>query len=77
MEELLTVRQVANEYRVSEETVRRWIKDGVIPYELVKPFRVRRKALGTPVPVEHTMQIITFERTAAEERIRALKASLA
>lgn len=44
--ELLTIGQVAKSYGVSEETIRRWVRKGVIscihlgPYRLV---RIRRK----------------------------------
>jgi excisionase family DNA binding protein len=41
-EQLFTVREIADEYRVSEETVRRWVKRGDIAYTAVGPFRLKR-----------------------------------
>lgn len=42
LERLYTVREVANAFRVSEETVRRWIKNGDVPYVPVGPFKLKR-----------------------------------
>lgn len=55
-DELLTVAQVAQEYKVNEETVRRWIKDRLIPYVPIGPFkmkRVRRGDVATPVEAKN------------------------
>jgi excisionase family DNA binding protein len=41
-EGLLTVAEVAQTYHVSDETVRRWIRKGILGYVMVGPFRVRR-----------------------------------
>ena len=41
-ERLFTVREVANYFHVSEETIRRWIKGGHIQYVQVGPFRLKR-----------------------------------
>lgn len=41
-EELLTVREAAGKYRVSEETIRRWIKSGFLKYIPVGPFKMKR-----------------------------------
>lgn len=41
-EKLFTVREIANKYRVSEETVRRWCRNGDIPFVPVGPFKLRR-----------------------------------
>lgn len=45
--DLLRISDVAAEYHVSEETVRRWIRSGRVPYEMAGPFRVRRSAIET------------------------------
>ena len=42
LERLYTVQEVARAYRVSEETIRRWIKRGDIAYTPVGPFRLKR-----------------------------------
>jgi len=39
---LLTVAEVAQSYNVSDETVRRWMRKGIIGYVMVGPFRARR-----------------------------------
>lgn len=41
MRDLLTVAEVAQEYGVSDETVRRWIRTGAVNYQLVTGQRVR------------------------------------
>ena len=42
LERLYTVQEVAQAYHVSEETIRRWIKNGDIAYTPVGPFRLKR-----------------------------------
>lgn len=42
MDELLSVSDVARRYGVSSETVRRWIRKGIIAYVMVGPFRLKR-----------------------------------
>lgn len=51
-EKLFTVREIANHYRVSEETVRRWMRNGDIPYTPVGPFRMKRLKLTDPITKE-------------------------
>jgi excisionase family DNA binding protein len=41
-EDLLSTADVAAQYGVSDETVRRWIRKGVIAYVMVGPFRLKR-----------------------------------
>lgn len=41
-EPMLSTRDVARRYGVSEETVRRWCRKGIIPYKQIGPFRLRR-----------------------------------
>jgi excisionase family DNA binding protein len=41
-EDLLSTADVAAQYGVSDETVRRWIRKGVISYVMVGPFRLKR-----------------------------------
>jgi excisionase family DNA binding protein len=54
--ELLTVMEVAQTYHVSDDTVRRWMRKGIIGYVMVGPFRVKRipkveaEKHFTPVP---------------------------
>lgn len=43
MSELLTVREVAKQLRVDETTVRRWIKQGILP-AIALPHRGNRQA---------------------------------
>ncbi len=45
-EELITVKQAAADYRVSEETIRRWMKAGHIQFTPVGPFRMKRIKRG-------------------------------
>ena len=40
--DLLTVAEVAQHYAVSTETVRRWIRKGILGYVMVGPCRVKR-----------------------------------
>jgi excisionase family DNA binding protein len=40
--DLLSTADVAAQYGVSDETVRRWIRKGVIAYVMVGPFRLKR-----------------------------------
>ena len=40
--ELLSVAQVARTYGVCDETVRAWIRKGIVGYVMVGPFRVKR-----------------------------------
>lgn len=42
LEQLFTVRQIADAYNVSEETIRRWMKLGHIEYVPVGPFKLKR-----------------------------------
>lgn len=42
---LLSTADVAKLYGVSEETVRRWVRKGVIAYKQVGPFRLTRITL--------------------------------
>jgi len=41
-EPLFTIKEIADKYRVSEETIRRWIKTGDIDFVPVGPFRLKR-----------------------------------
>jgi excisionase family DNA binding protein len=41
-DELLSIAQVAKMYGVSDETVRRWTRKGVISYVMVGPFKLKR-----------------------------------
>lgn len=41
-ERLLTMSEVAQSYHVSDETVRRWVRKGIIGYVMVGPFRLKR-----------------------------------
>ena len=41
-EGLMTVDQVARCYGVTAETVRRWIRKGVMSYKLVGPYKLKR-----------------------------------
>jgi excisionase family DNA binding protein len=43
---LLTTSDVARLYGVSDETVRRWIRKGVIPFTQVGPYRSKRIRLS-------------------------------
>ena len=52
LERLYTVREVANAFHVSEETIRRWIKRGDISYTPVGPFRLKRLSLKDVVKNE-------------------------
>ena len=54
MSELITVQDFARKYSVDTETVRSWIKNGYIPYELVGHRKMIRKdsALTKPIEVE-------------------------
>lgn len=49
---LLTTSDVARMYGVSDETVRRWIRKGVIPFTQVGPYRAKRIRLSD---AEHLM----------------------
>lgn len=40
--ELLSIAAVAKLYGVSDETVRRWCRKGIIEYKIVGPFRAKR-----------------------------------
>jgi len=53
-DELLSVGDVAHLYGVSDETVRRWCRKGIIAYVMVGPFRLKRIAR---VDVEHRVSI--------------------
>lgn len=53
--ELLTMAQACAEYQISEETVRRWMREKRIPFVLVGPFRMKRidrAALERTVPAQ-------------------------
>lgn len=41
-QEYFTVREIANKFRVSEETIRRWIKNGDIDFTPIGPFKLKR-----------------------------------
>ena len=42
LEPLYSIREVAGAFGVSEETIRRWIRAGQIPYTQVGPLRLKR-----------------------------------
>jgi excisionase family DNA binding protein len=48
-EKLFTVREMANKYRVSEETIRRWVRNKDIPYTPVGPFGLKRFKVTDPI----------------------------
>lgn len=49
-DELITVQEFANRYRVSTETVRYWISKGYVAYELVGASKlIRRSSAVHPV----------------------------
>lgn len=53
--DLMTMAQVCAEYQISEETVRRWIREQRIPFVMIGPFRMKRidrAALETVVPAK-------------------------
>jgi len=45
-EELLTGEEIATEYRVSTNTVRRWAREGILPVAAVTPGGMRRYRRG-------------------------------
>lgn len=69
-DELLTISEVATDYHVSEETIRRWIRSGRLPYEMVGPFRVRRSAVEAAAVVtpktDGTLVVDTTQATATQ-----------
>jgi len=60
-DELLTVAEIAREFRISEESVRRWIKDGLIPFKLIGPFKMKRIRRGDLVKNVVTGQTLEQE----------------
>jgi excisionase family DNA binding protein len=60
-DELLTVSQVAAEYKISEETVRRWMKGGHIPFIPVGPFKIKRIRRGDVVKNAYTGETLEQE----------------
>lgn len=42
LERLFSIREVAIAWHVSEETIRRWVRNGDIPYTPIGPFRLKR-----------------------------------
>jgi excisionase family DNA binding protein len=52
-EELITIQEFAERYRVGTETVRSWVREGLIDYELVGPRKmIRKSAVLKPVVEE-------------------------
>lgn len=45
-EELLTISEAAAKIRVSEETIKRWIRFDQIPYKMVGPYQMKRVKLS-------------------------------
>lgn len=72
-EELLTVQEVAAEYRVHEETVRRWVRSGYIKGVLTSGFRVKLRRSDVVQMVDSS--IAEDPDVTQDEIIQTLKAS--
>jgi excisionase family DNA binding protein len=75
--ELLTVEEVAERFRVNPQTVRRWIRRGLLPAAKVggKEWRLRAEDVEAQLRTPDSAQL--RRRTGAVERLLALREQLA